>query len=231
MKIISRDYIHATLYPFKKRMSKSQILQHFWDFYALELMTSLSKNDHFTYQRLTSLLSKTTTLLLSEQVKALEASVRGEIRHFINACKKMSHSNTACYVSDYLAKVYKHSSPISISLETTKALFKNKKVWDVDFGGKSWANATLTLIQAKKALQEHNMGDMIFYVDHIFDLHHNSGFILNKTNFNVLDEGFIGEPTPLEQRRNIKSLKGIKCHVKNPIILRELNALLNNKAA
>jgi len=204
MKAIARSYIYQKFYPKRNRMTRRNILHSFWDFYALELLkaNSNTKGMSPTDQiRVENLLKNVTKTLLSEQIKALEASVRGEVRHFINACRtKQGYNDTCAIQSKDLQDTYKNSSPITMSLETIAEIF-SKDVWSHGFGGKSWSRATHKLIEAKKVLASNDTKEMIVMVDSIFDIHHNNGFVLNKTNFEVLHKII------LNARKTIKSLK------------------------
>lgn len=202
--ILHRGYIHDEVYPRKTRMNKSAIVNNFWDFYALELLRCRAKAlevDFYQQERIENLLRYTTTKLLQEQVRALEASIRGEIRYFIKACNEKDGINVACHIkSEFLRECYCDSSPLSMDLETIKEIFQKTGIWVREYGGRSWARATETLIHAKKALKENNLDQMVVFVDMIFDIHHNDGFVLNKTNFAVL------ENSDLDMRSEIRTL-------------------------
>lgn len=215
--ILSRGGIYSKVYPRKRRMGIGKIRQLFWDFYALELLMAKSK-DFFQHQRLENMLRKVTITLLGEQIMALEASVRGEIRYFIKACQTKNGETEACNVSDFLKSVYGKHSPISMDLATIEAIF-HKSIWDCSYGGKSWGKATRTLIDAKKALEEGNLKDMIFFVDHIFDLHHNDGFILNKTNFKNLS----GD---LDYRHSLRTIKALRNYRISNTVANEVDSFM-----
>jgi len=200
--ILSRNIIYSKVYPRERRMNRTNIQEKFWDFYALELLTAKSKGSYLQHQRMANLLKEVTVALLNEQIMALEASIRGEVRYFYRACKARSGCNGSCCVSDFLKSVYKNNSPIKMNLETIEAIF-NKKIWKRDYGGKRWARATKALIEAKKAFQAGDLRGMIYYVDRIFDLQHNNGFILDKTNFAILK-------IDLDKRHNLRNIKALK---------------------
>lgn len=200
---IARSYIYQKFYPKRNRMTRGKIFRSFWDFYALELLNAYSDTRGMSPTdqiRVNSLLQTVTRTLLAEQIKALEASVRGEARHFINACRNKRGYNGICVIrSKDLQDTYKQSSPVTMSLETVAEIF-SKNVWTHGFGGKSWRGATYKLIEAKKVLESNNLKEMIVMVDSIFDIHHNNGFVLNKTNFAVLHKII------LNVRKTIKNL-------------------------
>jgi len=201
---LSRDRIHSKVYPRKRRMTRTRIRENFWDFYALELLRAKSKGSYLQHQRMGNLLKEVTVSLLREQIMALEASIRGEIRYFIRACRSPKQSSNGCWVSDFLVDVYKKYSPLTIDLATIEAIFK-KKIWSSEYGGRNWARATRTLIEAKQAFKDDDLRSMIYYVDRIFDLQHNNGFILNKTNFRVLDD-----ECDLGSRHGLRSIKTLR---------------------
>lgn len=53
-----------------------------------------------------------------------------------------------------------------------------------EYGGKRWGKATELLIKLKESK---SIKDDIFFIDQIFDLQHNTGFILNKGPFITLE--------------------------------------------
>lgn len=185
-------------------MSTKVIREKLWDFYALELLKSKCKDSFLEYKRIENLLRETTISLLNEQIMALEASIRGEIRYFTRACHSKIRCNIGCEVPEFIQQVYKKKTPFSLDLVEIESIF-NKKIWDDDYGGKHWGKATRALIEAKEAFSDKNLEQMIFYVDYIFDLQHNNGFILDKTNFRNIE-------TDLDNKRyDIKSIKAFKC--------------------
>ena len=184
-KKISRSYIFAKVYPRNKRMSTKVIREKLWDFYALELLKSKCKDSFLEHKRIENLLRETTISLLNEQIMALEASIRGEIRYFTRACHSKTRYSSGCEVPEFIQQVYRKKTPFSLDLVEIESIF-HKSIWEDQYGGKHWGTATKTLIEAKKAFADKDLGQM-FYVDHIFDLQHNQGFILNKTNFRYIE--------------------------------------------
>lgn len=138
-------------------------------------------------------LEKVVAVLKQEVIFALEASVRAEIAHWNN------ETSDKCYdVDKYtfrpeytalckLATVSRwHASIVKLQklpLPAISRLF-NYKHWSQSYGGKLWGDATDCLIKLKESTV---LKDDIFLLDRIFDLQHNNGFILNKTEFAMLD--------------------------------------------
>jgi hypothetical protein len=188
----NREWVHNKFYDKKKALSSNRIISLFWDFYVLELLLSRAKKRGYflSVSRIEKRLGIVTEKLLREQIKALEASVRGEVRYFFKICyfwNEEFDKEYECCVSPFLREVYKNKDPVSIPLSSVHAIFM-KDIWATGYGGESWAAATKILIEAKKQLEIGCLNEMVIMVDRIFDLTHNSGFILSKTNFRILDK-------------------------------------------
>lgn len=70
---------------------------------------------------------------------------------------------------------------LKIDLVDVYKMFHAHKYWETDFGGKLWAKATEFLLNLPK-----NDKEKIVWVDRVLDLYHNSGPLLNKTEFKIL---------------------------------------------
>jgi len=134
----------------------------------------------------------------AEVIGALEYSVRREIRHWgdhvsfsagAKFCDDVRVNGTSNYDRANIKVGFTVEHPtyknlIALPLESISTLFF-ANCWDRQYGGKKWGIATDFLIKLKASK---NIKDDIFLIDRIFDLQHNCGFILNKTNFVVLAE-------------------------------------------
>lgn len=84
-------------------------------------------------------------------------------------------------------------------------------VWDSDYGGEKWgsiADGFLRLIVAK------SKSDLFIAIDHIYDLQHNNGCVLNKIQrFSTFDEGhdWIGKSLNFKRRSKCISKLFPKC--------------------
>lgn len=122
-------------------------------------------------------------------IDALERSVRSEIRYGTFSYLSKHLLKTSKPVQEHLSRkglsfeVYRKSRRTNMPLNMVAEVFSCDRLWATHYGGPPWAKATSTLIEAKKAK---TLKDMFFWVDRILDLQHNSGFILDKTEFHRL---------------------------------------------
>lgn len=56
--------------------------------------------------------------------------------------------------------------------------------WEEPYGGKAWANGAEALMDLKNI---ETTSDKVYWVDRVMDLYHNTGHILNKTEFSCLE--------------------------------------------
>lgn len=130
--------------------------------------------------------------------EALEYSVRREILHF----KTFGVGTRDDWGFDIKTKEF---------YQTCRKRYGLVKTWDLSmiynafnlpwaddsYGGRLWAVATAWLIRLKKCVK---LIDKVFIIDRILDLQHNNGFILNKTNFVVLNPDDYGRDCHLDIR-------------------------------
>jgi len=193
----------------------------FWDFYALEYLYSwLSRSYGINQKKLDyirELYEKTTYGLFRAACDALERSVRWEIRHAFDHIG--THPKKRKEATKQILRIFnlkKVPSRGRMPLEMISLVFSLKKTWLSSFGGKSWADATELLIKAKPYLEQYAPDKWSIYLDGIFDLEHNTGFVLNKTEFQIISE------TDLDVRHRLTSIKaflgqGISKKVENLI--------------
>lgn len=70
---------------------------------------------------------------------------------------------------------------LPIKLEDVYDVFMDHSNWDTDYGGKLWAKGTFFLLNLPTTEKE-----KIVWIDRVLDLYHNSGPLLNKTQFKNL---------------------------------------------
>lgn len=114
-------------------------------------------------------------------VRALEWSVRKEIKHWNNAT---FYSHKDFKIGEAIRKKNKGKRLRDFPLEEIARLF-SLKCWEPEYGGSRWAKATKLLVRLKASKM---LRDDIFLIDQILDLQHNTGHILNKTGFTCLSE-------------------------------------------
>jgi hypothetical protein len=143
--------------------------------------------------------------MYSETYKALVYSIQSELRHFPYCChSSMNHFCRINNVSKEDVKIVKKDVEKNFCLAYT--IF-DKGIWDYNYGGKKWAKATKMLIESKNINTIHKK---VWWCDRVLDLHHNTGHLLNKTDFNILSKYVIKTRnrlnTPLDFRATSESV-------------------------
>lgn len=211
---------------YTNKLKYNQTLKLFFDFYVInEIWFKTIGLEQFGYT-LTKIIpynkekkiDEIFNLKISEMkeriINCLEISVRGEIRHF----NQQGPIGTHFYLN--LADKYIIQAKNLIEkYGGNKSKWPLDKIyegfyikgWNSDFGGKRWAKGTKLLIQLKNSK---NVKDDIFLIDRIFDLQHNTGFILNKTYFKYLDYYF---PENVKKENKIRCLNPLNFRFKAKI--------------
>jgi hypothetical protein len=105
--------------------------------------------------------------------------------------------------------------------------------WQIMFGGKKWADATEFLINARNIRHTH---EKVIWCDRVIDLYHNTGHLLDKTDFYSLSECSIRRPnslsiSPLEFKTYAKSAMEFVPYVSSGVkrlLIPHSRLLLNN---
>lgn len=141
-------------------------------------------------------------LMFDHTVKCLARTVRAElIKHFY--CEARDKKEYDYMTRDklleyegYTLKIFYRNGIIEHA-DKAYILYSNY-IWSDNYGGMPWANAAKALSELKNVK---TISDKVYWVDKVMDLHHNSGHILNKTEFrclslhvkeNVFDGKFFG---------------------------------------
>lgn len=189
--------------PYSKNLKYKQVLRLFFDFYAINDLWSRTVGlEEFGYKefkilpfnkqrKIHEFFESVVEEMKFRVVNCLEKSVRDEMRHF-NKCGPLAH----LYMTTWY---YKRKDKEVLKLID---LYGRKKIlwpleaiykafympgWDTEFGGKKWAKATKYLINLKNSK---DYKTDVFLIDRIFDLYHNTGFVLNKSYFFHLENRF-----------------------------------------
>jgi hypothetical protein len=85
----------------------------------------------------------------------------------------------------------------NVDLKLVKEAF-NSNIWYMKYGGKRWAQALEALFDLKESLKKLDYEKIALSVDHILDLQHNTGFLLNKTEFKALESRSKLYPNPVQ---------------------------------
>lgn len=132
-----------------------------------------------------------TEMFFEETKKALEKSIRSEMRYVFNASyEDMKASRYHCDVTlgRFLKSMIpnghlrfnRHETPI----EWARAAFLWDG-WSESYCGECWSKACDVFFDAKSIK---STKDKAFWIDKCLDLYHNNGFLLNKTPFATLSE-------------------------------------------
>lgn len=174
-------------------------MKDFFDFYILEALSNFCGENSLNHQakidRIEKLTDETVERFYKKIVAALKYSVGRELRHVIG-CSGVSSKKRAAALSDEEAlemnSLYNRFS--YLSTENVIEFYDKQcpkrvyflfqcRVWDATYGGKKWAKAAKLLINLPK-----NRKEKLLFIDYALDLFHNSGHLLNKTEFKVLSD-------------------------------------------
>jgi transcription antitermination factor NusG len=122
----------------------------------------------------------------------------------VDRVRKEFKSSSKSYKQSYRAmKGTKISDEQFIIL--AKAAFTGLR-WSASYGGEAWANIADAWLKLNKAISDK---DIITYVDHIYDLQHNTGTVLNKVEAYYGDDEYKWIKKALDYKLNTESLYDI----------------------
>lgn len=202
-----------------KHLGYNKTIRLFFDFYVMNEVWfktigrgKLGYTNKIIPSKKEEIIENTFNSIISEMkqrvIDCLEKSVRGEIKHFDNNGPERNipfkyndidnyyHCKNVKLIKNFIKKYGRRSN--KWSLQTIRDGFLLNK-WDECYGGKKWAKATELLIKLKNSK---SITDDIYFIDRIFDLQHNTGFVLDKTYFKFLKNYFL--PIDLRRRYKIK---------------------------
>ena len=76
----------------------------------------------------------------------------------------------------------------NISLIEIYHLFNANIKWVSAYGGKPWATATKVFLEIDNIKDTNNINKKAYYIDRVYDMEHNTGTLLNKTNKLFVDK-------------------------------------------
>ncbi len=220
----------ARQYLIKKRKNKAlsgeRLVRAFYNFYVLnELYFNLAGGlEEYGYARSIFISGRAEEKIKETALRdipafylavvdALERSVRSEIRYGLK-WKKDENLKKAILKAGLSLKAFKSYRRHNIPLDVAKFLFSQEYLYESGYGGLLWAKATEALIEAKKA---RTYSEMVYHTDRILDMQHNNGFLLDKTEFEVLthcpDEDEDDWNNHLDIRAAVRSIKDFEKHV------------------
>jgi hypothetical protein len=127
-------------------------------------------------------------------LEALELSVAGEIDHFPKRCPECIAPHEPRFYDRLCKKagitrkqIHDCKDDVVTYAEVVYALFSVPK-WSAQYGGKKWAEAAKLLIESKTIKTRH---EKVAWCDRVLDLQHNTGHLLNKTDFLPLSRDYL----------------------------------------
>ena len=95
-------------------------------------------------------------------------------------------------------------------------MFSKEKIWDKNFGGKVWKDISESWLKLNR-VNNSNISELYIWIDHIYDLQHNNGSVLNKVErYKKYNKELNSESCSW-----LKDALDLKRDVKNPWILVE----------
>lgn len=133
------------------------------------------------FQRIKYKYEETVENFYTQIYNALCISISSELVHFPSRCRKGEAAwgeiiKKTGLTEDQLVEARDNPED---NPEAAFLLFHIPK-WSVAYGGKKWASAAKLLVEAKKLKTIHQK---VGWCDRVLDLYHNSGHLLNKTDF------------------------------------------------
>lgn len=142
---------------------------------------------------------------------ALNRSIKSELRHFpemtfIDFDNSEKYRTLKAYRQAVIGYPWKFVNRVkknpSYNPRVVKAIFLNIK-WDDAYGGKKWAKGAQLLIDAESIK---TLSDKVYWIDRVLDLYHNSGHMIDKTQFRVLSHREYRKPTHLNLRKRSRDI-------------------------
>lgn len=176
------------------------------------------------------LLKELTAYLFEAAVKEFHNYViRSDYRYYTNqelVNKLSAYADEALFAEEsydeYDAdKFYKIVGPkmnaFGISLQNIHETFSRIK-WEDEYGGKVWSKIIELALEITKKQEGMPLKDVVKYIDIIYDTQHNTGSILNKGKWEVLN-------TDLDKRHDIRDIKEFLPHVTHVVKALILNSM------
>lgn len=195
-----------------KRNTPDSLMASFFDFYALNLLDFFAGEKTLNHssraERITNRYAEVTEELYQKIYRALTYSVVREFRHFreetylpesisgkktrkterYKELEEMSNKIRIAFIRGYHDKAFLRTNECMITRYSGLSLMMiheafTKYYWCDKFGGRSWGKATALLLDLPRTTEQKQI-----WIDRVLDLQHNTGHILNKTDFYVLSQ-------------------------------------------
>ena len=184
----------------KKKHSIPTLLipQYFWDFYVLNLLylqSGCQAQDAEINPEIEDYPKKNFAIrdayfsvvhtLFPALMDALERSCRSEARHAFGGSEYywygQSDDDDKRIESPYIK--FRKKRVWTVSMELINNVFKDTINWEDGYGGVPWAKGSELFLKLEKMVSHFNPKLWSVAIDQIFDLYHNNGFMLDKTEF------------------------------------------------
>ena len=96
--------------------------------------------------------------------------------------KRLQEDNARGYTNSYnslLNAIEKNGVNKLEAIKLMKYVFNQDNLWNMDFGGEAWGSIADSWILLYKAKTQ---GELIVYIDHVYDIQHNNGTVFNKVD-------------------------------------------------
>jgi hypothetical protein len=189
-----------------KRMHKDITVAKFFDFYTLNLLDYFAGEKTLNHssraERITNKYVEVTEEMYAKIRRALTYSIIREFRHFgsetfepvvcdeadeklfykYDMLKEMSIKYDLEFIRNRFDRYLKgelelHDLHIRFDIDLLIYAFSNVD-WALKYGGRNWAKAAQLLREEPKTVHHKQL-----WIDRVLDLQHNTGHILNKTDF------------------------------------------------
>jgi len=188
----------------RRRKKIPRIINTFFDFYCLYELWYKTVGGQFYKNAVPQILpwrkEEIIDKAFTDLVNSLKRLVIENLQRTVTLEAKHYNSYGPCNTHTY-AIFRQH--PHDLGLISKMFYEKN---WSSEYGGKKWGIATDALIGL---IQSRSIKDDVYWIDRIFDLQHNNGFILNKTIFKALEDckGYLNNDCPLDYRAGCVDIK------------------------
>jgi len=193
----------------KHRIETKNIPTYFWDFYALNLIylksgcLALDREINTAYEDYPNKLSGVrdpyftrVRKLFPAVMNALDRSCRCEARHAFRGPGRTSEK----FHWDNLHEKsplhnFRKKSAWTVSMNVICRVFNcdNDNVWEDSYGGELWADGAQLYMDLEPQLNKFNVSEWAIAIDRIFDLKHNGGVLLNKTEFALVSDRMLND--------------------------------------
>lgn len=201
------------------------IVTLFFDFYAL---CYLSKGHGFLPDSVATSIQTEyeacVDTLYNTVRNALQNSVNLECKYLYNGTggTRVDRKEVMNEIKEMLRRHHLGSMPKDVPPEIAVAMFdlrvNGTKVWSKGWGGGAWGRGADKLCENPRTSEQ-----KAIWIDNVFDLQHNNGFILNKTGFRVLlDNKKFSTKTanPLDFRKELTEMKDMLPYVSSTVAKR-----------